>query len=58
MCTVVIKAATIEEFANGSKLFIAGSTWPADEKIIADLIATNPGNWKFVIPRTMLTRHG
>ena len=43
------KLAIIEEFANGNKLFIAGSTWPEDEKKIATLIATNPTGYKFII---------
>lgn len=43
------KLKVVEEFTNGNKLFIAGSTWPADEKAIAALIMTAPENWKFVI---------
>jgi 3-deoxy-D-manno-octulosonic-acid transferase len=43
------KLAVIEEFANGNKLFIAGSTWPEDEKHLAQLIATTPVGYKFVI---------
>ncbi|MCQ6960058.1 3-deoxy-D-manno-octulosonic acid transferase [Mucilaginibacter aquariorum] len=38
----------IAAFKNGQKLFIAGSTWPADEKLIAGLIAQHP-DWKFII---------
>ena len=38
----------VERFKNGQKLFIAGSTWPADEKLIASLIPQHPG-WKFII---------
>ncbi len=38
----------IAAFKNGQKLFIAGSTWPADEKLIAELIAQHP-DWKFII---------
>jgi 3-deoxy-D-manno-octulosonic-acid transferase len=38
----------VERFKNGQKLFIAGSTWPADEKLIASLIALHP-DWKFII---------
>ncbi len=43
------KLAIVEEFANGNKLFIAGSTWPEDEKALAALINTAPDGWKFVI---------
>jgi 3-deoxy-D-manno-octulosonic-acid transferase len=38
----------VAEFKSNQKLFIAGSTWPADEKLIAELISQHPG-WKFII---------
>jgi 3-deoxy-D-manno-octulosonic-acid transferase len=38
----------IAGFRNGQKAFIAGSTWPGDEKLIAGLAAGYPG-WKFII---------
>jgi 3-deoxy-D-manno-octulosonic-acid transferase len=38
----------INEFKNGHKIFIAGSTWPADEQLIASLINNHP-TWKFII---------
>lgn len=38
----------VAEFKNNQKLFIAGSTWPTDENLIAALIAQYP-NWKFII---------
>jgi len=38
----------IAEFKNNHKLFIAGSTWPQDEELIAALIKDNP-DWKFII---------
>ncbi len=37
----------IEEFKNGQKLFIAGSTWPQDEKLVAALVTQYP-DWKFI----------
>jgi 3-deoxy-D-manno-octulosonic-acid transferase len=37
----------INEFKNGHKIFIAGSTWPQDEKLIASLVSLYP-NWKFI----------
>lgn len=38
----------IEDFKNGHKIFIAGSTWLPDEKLIATLANQYPG-WKFII---------
>ncbi len=38
----------IAEFKNSQKTFIAGSTWPADEELIAKLITQYP-DWKFII---------
>jgi 3-deoxy-D-manno-octulosonic-acid transferase len=38
----------IAAFKGDNKLFIAGSTWPADEKLLAALIAKHP-DWKFII---------
>ncbi|MDN5283753.1 MAG: 3-deoxy-D-manno-octulosonic acid transferase [Mucilaginibacter sp.] len=37
----------INEFKNGQKVFIAGSTWPEDEKLLATLPALYP-DWKFI----------
>lgn len=38
----------IEGFKRHYKVFIAGSTWPADEDIIAQLAKANP-DWKFIV---------
>ncbi|QXV65511.1 3-deoxy-D-manno-octulosonic acid transferase [Mucilaginibacter sp. 21P] len=38
----------IVQFKNGQKLFIAGSTWPQDEELIAEVIKQHP-DWKFII---------
>jgi len=38
----------VNEFKNGHKIFIAGSTWPQDEKLIAALVTQYP-NWRFII---------
>ena len=38
----------INEFKNGHKLLVAGSTWPPDEKVLASLPGKFPG-WKFII---------
>lgn len=37
----------IEEFTKGHKVFIAGSTWPKDEKLVAELVKDYP-TWKFI----------
>jgi 3-deoxy-D-manno-octulosonic-acid transferase len=38
----------IEEFKNHRSLFVAGSTWPADEGLLVDLV-TKYTEWKFII---------
>lgn len=38
----------INDFKNGHKTFIAGSTWPEDEKLIATLV-NDYTDWKFII---------
>jgi len=38
----------IQDFTKGNKVFIAGSTWPDDEKLIAKLAFSYP-DWKFII---------
>ena len=40
--------SAISEFKQGNKVFIAGSTWPEDELLIALLIKKTP-DWKFII---------
>jgi 3-deoxy-D-manno-octulosonic-acid transferase len=37
----------VKEFKNGQKIFIAGSTWPEDEKLLVTLPALYP-DWKFI----------
>jgi 3-deoxy-D-manno-octulosonic-acid transferase len=37
----------ISEFKNGHKLFIAGSTWPEDENLVATLV-NDYTDWKFI----------
>jgi 3-deoxy-D-manno-octulosonic-acid transferase len=37
----------INEFKNGHKIFIAGSTWPQDEILVAALVIHYP-DWKFI----------
>jgi 3-deoxy-D-manno-octulosonic-acid transferase len=43
-----IEIKTIEEFCGNDPVFIAGSTWSDDEKIIAYLLKIYP-KWKFII---------
>jgi 3-deoxy-D-manno-octulosonic-acid transferase len=43
------KLPAIESFANGSKLLIAGSTWPADEDVLLEVIRSSDENYKLVI---------
>ena len=40
--------AIIDIFKDKQPVFIAGSTWPPDETLIADLVSKYP-NWKFII---------
>lgn len=37
----------IKEFKSNSPIFIAGSTWPADEELLVELVAQYP-DWKFI----------
>lgn len=42
------KNELIIDFCADAKVFIAGSTWPEDEKLIAKIVERYP-NWKFII---------
>jgi 3-deoxy-D-manno-octulosonic-acid transferase len=42
------KLPLVEAFCGNSPVFIAGSTWPADEKLLTTLIEKYP-DWKFII---------
>lgn len=44
----VKKIPLIEEFCGDKSIFIAGSTWPEDEKILHQLVKKYP-DWKFII---------
>ena len=39
----------IASFKAGQKILIAGSTWPADEAIIKDMLTALPSDWKVII---------
>src|SRR3569833_2275022 len=38
----------VEDFTKGHKVLVAGSTWPQDEELLAELIKAHP-DWKFII---------
>ncbi len=38
----------VKSFCGNSKVFVAGSTWPEDESLIAGLVKSYPG-WKFIL---------
>lgn len=42
------KLSTIDQFCGDAPVLIAGSTWPADEQLIASLCKTHP-DWKFIV---------
>jgi 3-deoxy-D-manno-octulosonic-acid transferase len=37
----------VEDFKNGKNVFVAGSTWPTDEKLVSSLLKENR-DWKFI----------
>ncbi len=43
------KLNEIEDFTANNPLFVAGSTWPADEKLILPLLTKLPDNYKIII---------
>ncbi len=43
-----IELKEIEAFCGSSKVLVAGSTWPADEKLLNTIIESYP-NWKIII---------
>lgn len=43
------KYPLIEKFKEHDKLLIAGSTWPADEKLLEECLHALPDDWKLVI---------
>ena len=51
------KLSDVEAFCGTQPVFIAGSTWPEDEKLLVDLAEKNP-DWKFIIaPHEIGTNH-
>ena len=55
--TQVPRIVAIEEFCADHKVFIAGSTWPEDEALIASIVEIYP-DWKFIIaPHEIDQRH-
>ena len=47
----------IEKFCGNSKVLVAGSTWPEDEKIIKEGIATNPDLKLIIAPHEVNEKH-
>ncbi len=48
----------IEDFKGAEKLFVAGSTWPADEQLLFTLIHEKINTWKWVIvPHEISPQH-
>lgn len=43
------KFPEIEKFCSGKKVFIAGSTWPEDEKLLKEIINQTDEDWKYII---------
>jgi len=41
--------SAIEQFKGDHKILIAGSTWPGDEDVLKNCMATLPANWKIII---------
>ncbi|MFI5136099.1 MAG: 3-deoxy-D-manno-octulosonic acid transferase, partial [Chitinophagales bacterium] len=52
------KLPIIEQFKADKKLFVAGSTWLADEKLLFQLIAATDDSWRWIIvPHEIETSH-
>lgn len=50
--------ALVEEFKNGNKLFVAGSCWPPEEKLLGPFVNAKPMGMKFVYaPHDVSTNH-
>lgn len=48
----------IEAFADNNPLFVAGSTWPSDEKLLLPLLDVLPDNYKIIIaPHDISSNH-
>lgn len=48
----------IESWKGGSKLLIAGSTWPDDERLLKECLSVLPEDWKIVIaPHEIDAKH-
>lgn len=48
----------IEAFVAGRPVLIAGSTWPADEEVLAQLLPRMPADWKLIlVPHELTEAH-
>jgi 3-deoxy-D-manno-octulosonic-acid transferase len=45
----IMPVPAVDNFKQGHKILICGSTWPEDEKVIKDCIDVLPTNWKLII---------
>lgn len=41
--------AEAERFKGGSKVLVAGSTWPDDEELLRECLSALPANWKVIL---------
>jgi 3-deoxy-D-manno-octulosonic-acid transferase len=49
IASIAKKYPLVEKFKEHDKLFIAGSTWPADEKLLEACLDVLPEDWKLII---------
>lgn len=48
----------LQSFKGTAKVFVAGSTWPEDEQLLAELILLKPSSWKWIIvPHELNKQH-
>ena len=45
----VTPITAIDNFKNGHKILIAGSTWPGDQDVLKDCIESLPADWKLIV---------
>lgn len=47
----------IEDFKGTGKLFVAGSTWPEDERLLSTQLQDRANSWKWVVVPHEISRH-
>ena len=45
----VTAITAIDNFKNGCKILIAGSTWPGDEEVLKACVGSLPADWKLIV---------